>query len=98
MTALPTGGLVAIGRQNLWEETLERLLGSRSNGTDVVVTSSYPIMSPWFPIIASVFDSKTAMQQSRVGATSIWSIFDLRLKNAFLEPNCYKVEREIDVE
>ena len=40
------GGLVAIDRQNLWEETQERLLGSRSNGTDGVIASSYPIMPP----------------------------------------------------
>ena len=36
-----------------------------------VLSDSHPIMSPKFPIVASILDVKKAMQNSRVGATRI---------------------------
>lgn len=46
-------------------------LAATATGPTVLLSDSHPIMSPMFPIVASILDVKRATQNSRVGATGI---------------------------
>ena len=46
-------------------------LAATSTGPTVLLLDSQPIMSPIFPIVASILDVKRVMQNSHVGATGI---------------------------
>jgi hypothetical protein len=48
-------------------------LAAAAMGPTVLLSSSHPIMSPMFPIVASILDVKRETQNSRVGATGIGS-------------------------
>lgn len=47
-------------------------------GPTVKLSLAYPIKWPWFRIVALIFDSKSAMQHSEVGATGMWSVLNLK--------------------
>jgi hypothetical protein len=48
-------------------------LAAAAIGPTVLLSSSHPIMSPIFLIVASILDVKRVTQNSRVGATGIGS-------------------------
>lgn len=90
--------LVAVCRQDVWDETQERLLGRRGGGTDGHVVSIPPDQVAYIPDRRLDLGREKSNAEVACGSNGngdrLWFLF----KEAFTEPNTGELEREIKVE
>ena len=91
-------GLVAVCRQDVWDEVQERLLGRRSNGTDGVIVILPPDHVAYVPDCCFNLGREKSNAELSCRSNGNVERFGFLFKEAFAEPSSSEVEREIEVE
>lgn len=91
-------GLVAVRRQDMWDEAQERLLCRRNNGNDGIIVTLPANHAAFITNCRFYLGLEKSNKEVACGSNRNGEGFGLLFKEAFAEPNGSEAEREIEVE